>query len=69
MKILLREDFKYVVELPCPHDGEEVRTWCHRNRIPFVYYSVNNHTLPGRHIMAYSMTEESHAAWFKLRWS
>lgn len=64
-KILLREDFKYVVELPCPHNGGEVRTWCHRNKIPFVYYSAD---LPGKSIMAYAMTEESHAAWFKLRW-
>jgi len=65
MKILLRDDFKYVVELPCPHDGEAVRTWCNRNKIPFVYYSAMR---PPQSVIAYSMTEESHAAWFKLRW-
>lgn len=66
MRILLREGFRYVVELPCPHNGGEVRKWCAVNRIPFVYYSVD---YPGKHMMAYSMTEESHAAWFKLRWA
>jgi hypothetical protein len=65
LKILLREDFKYVVELPCPHNGEEIRTWCNRNKIPFVYYSAGP---SWRATMAYSMTEESHAVWFKLRW-
>jgi hypothetical protein len=65
MKILLREDFKYEVEIPCPHNGEEVRTWCHRNKIPFVYHSAIG---PPRSTIVYSMTEESHAIWFKMRW-
>ena len=66
MKFLRIEDFKHVVELPCPHNGEEIRTWCARNKIPFVYYSAD---YPGRLAMAYAMTEESHVAWFKLRWA
>lgn len=66
MKILLREDFKYDVELPCPHDGTGVRKWCHQNKIPFVYYS-SGPSWAAR--MTYAMTEESHAAWFKLRWT
>ena len=41
MKILLREDFKYEVSLPCPHNGEEVRFWLNRNRIPFIYSTFN----------------------------
>lgn len=63
LKVLRREDFRHEVSLPCPHNGEEVRNWLHRNRIPFIYSTHN----AGKSIK-YSMTEEGHAAWFKLRW-
>ena len=63
LKVLRREDFKYEVSLPCPHNGEEVRNWFNKNRIPFIYSTFNT----GKSI-EYIMTEESHAAWFKLRY-
>ena len=64
MKILLREDFKYEVSLPCPHNGEEVRFWLNRNRIPFIYSTFNAGTS-----IEYIMTEENHAVWLSLRYS
>jgi hypothetical protein len=63
-KTIWREDFKYEVSLPCPHNGEEVRSWLNKNSIPFIYFTYN----AGRSI-EYIMTEEEHATWFKLRWS
>lgn len=64
MVILWNEDFKYTVSLPCPHNGEEVRRWLSHNRIPFTYSTYN----AGSGTIEYHMTEESHTAWFKLRW-
>ena len=66
MKILLREDFKYEVELACPHDGGAVRKWLAANKIPFVYYSSGT---PWDNRMTYAMTDESHTTWFRLRWA
>jgi hypothetical protein len=66
LKILLREDFKYEVSLPCPHSGEEVRKWLSKNRIPFIY-STFNVGKPSPTV-EYIMTEESHASWFTLVW-
>ena len=63
MKALQRKDFKYVVSLRCPHNGEEVRNWFSMNNIPFIYTTYNAGTT-----IEYIMTEKSHAAWFKLRW-
>lgn len=63
LKVLCREDFKYTVSLPCPHDGKEVCRWFNENRIPFIYSTYN----AGKTI-EYIMTEEGHSAWFKLRW-
>ena len=63
VKILWREDFKYEVSLPCPHNGEEVRSWMSKNRIPFIYSTFNAGTS-----IEYIMTEESHASWFRMRW-
>jgi hypothetical protein len=65
MKFLSREDFKYTVELECPHNGEEVRSWCSQNCIPFVYRSIERY---GKHMIVYVMTEEKHATLFTLRW-
>lgn len=62
-KVLWREDYKYEASLPCPHNGEEVRQWFSRNRIPFIYSTYN----AGKSI-EYLMTEEQHLVWFKLRW-
>lgn len=60
---LLREDFKHLVSLPCPHDHKGVFQWFYDNRIPFIYTTYN----AGKTI-EYIMTEESHAAFFSLRW-
>lgn len=60
---LLREDFKHLVSLPCPHDHKGVFQWFYDNRIPFIYTTYN----AGKTI-EYIMTEESHATCFSLRW-
>ena len=63
-KIIWQENFKYEVSLPCPHNGEEIRNWLNKNRIPFIYTTYNAGTS-----IEYIMTEEKHATMFMLRWS
>ena len=64
LRILRSEDFKHVVSLPCPHDGDAVRTWLSRNRIPYVWSTFN---VPKT--VDYKMTTEEDALLFRMTWS
>lgn len=64
MKFLRREDFKYSVKLPIPHDGEAVRNWCGSQRISFMYNTAN----APEHV-DYKMVNEDDAVLFALRWA
>ena len=62
--MLTTEDFTFKVNLPCPHDGREVREWLLSNSIQFWY----NTSAAGSYIK-YAFTSQEDAVMFLLRWS
>lgn len=69
IKALRREDFKYVVTLPCPVKAplKVVRDWMADTGIKFLVEVRDGPS--GFAVAHFKMLEESDATMFKLRWA
>lgn len=69
-KSLSREDFKYIVSLPCPVKAplSEIQDWMADQGIKFCFSTAFPIGCVGQYAH-FKMLEESHATMFALKWS